>query len=214
MDRRAFLNTSPSLADGVVLSPDTACASATRPAPATHGSGVRNGNLATSVAAIEFVDAAGEVIQLSRRNDAAQIHGAVVGLGALGILTKVTLDLEPTFDMKQVVYLDLPMQELAHDFDAIMSSGYSVSLFTNWKDKNINEVWIKTRLDASGATERAAPEFFGARLATVDMHPVPEQSAENTTEQMNVPGTWFERLPHFRMGFTPSIGAELQAEYF
>src|SRR4029079_2882107 len=103
-------------------------------ATATHGSGVRNGNLATSVTAIEFVDAAGDVIQLSRRHDPGQFHGAVVGLGALGIVTTVTLDLEPTFDMKQVVYLDLPMQELAHDFEAIMSSGYSVSLFTNWKD--------------------------------------------------------------------------------
>src|SRR5205085_4650644 len=73
-------------------------------ATATHGSGVTNGNLATSVAAIEFVDAAGDVIQLSRRNDAEQFHGAVVGLGALGIVTRVTLDLEPTFDMQQVVY--------------------------------------------------------------------------------------------------------------
>src|SRR5204863_8709191 len=99
-------------------------------------------------------------------------------------------------------------------FDAIKSSAYNVSLFTNWKDKNINEMWIKSRLDASGATARATPEFFGARLATVNMHPVREQSAENSTEQMNVPGTWFERLPHFRMGFTPSIGAELQSEYF
>jgi alditol oxidase len=95
-----------------------------------------------------------------------------------------------------------------------MSSGHSVSLFTNWKDKNINEVWIKSRLDAIGATARAAPEFHGARLATRNMHPVAEQSPENTTEQMSVPGPWFERLPHFRMGFTPSTGAELQAEYF
>jgi xylitol oxidase len=181
---------------------------------ATHGSGVQNGNLATSVAAIEFVDAGGNVIHLSRVNDAAQFHGAVVGLGAVGIVTSVTLDLEPAFDMKQVVYLDMPMEELAHDFDAIMSSGYSVSLFTNWKDKNIDEVWIKSRVDASGAAARAAPEFHRARLATRNMHPAAEQSAENTTEQMGVPGPWFERLPHFRMGFTPSTGAELQSEYF
>jgi len=31
---------------------------------------------------------------------------------------------------------------------------------------------------------------------------------------MGVPGPWYERLPHFRMGFTPSSGKELQAEYF
>ena len=183
-------------------------------ATATHGSGVKNGNLATSVAAIEFVDAAGEVIQLSRRNDGEQFQGAVVGLGALGVVTKLTLDLEPTFDMKQVVYLDMPMRELARDFESIMSSGYSVSLFTNWKNKSINEVWVKTRVAAGGANTPARPEFHGARLATRNMHPVAEQSAEPCTPQMGVPGPWVERLPHFKMGFTPSTGAELQAEYF
>lgn len=183
-------------------------------ATATHGSGVKNGNLATSVAAIEFVDATGEVIQLSRRDDGEQFLGAVVGLGALGVVTKVTLELEPTFDVQQVVYLDMPMQELARDFDAIMSSGYSVSLFTNWKNKNINEVWVKARVAAGSATTAPASEFHGARAATRNMHPVAEQSAEPCTEQMGVPGPWCDRLPHFKMGFTPSTGAELQAEYF
>ena len=183
-------------------------------ATATHGSGVKNGNLATQVAAIEFVDAAGEVIHLSRHNDGEQFQGAVVGLGALGVVTKLTLDLLPTFDMKQVVYLDMPMQELARDFDSIMSSGYSVSLFTNWKNKSINEVWIKSRVDGASPTATVAPEFHGARAATRNMHPVAEQSAEPCTEQMGVPGPWYERLPHFKMGFTPSTGAELQAEYF
>jgi xylitol oxidase len=119
-------------------------------ATATHGWGVRNGNLATSVAAIEFVDAAGEVIQLSRRNDAWQFHGAVVGLGALGIVTRVTLDLEPTFDMKQVVYLDLPMQELAHDFDAIMSSGTASAFSPTGKTRT------STRCGSSAGSMRAA----------------------------------------------------------
>src|SRR5207237_10917965 len=104
---------------------------------------------------------------------------ARVGLGALGVETKLTLDRWRTFDMKQVVYLDRPMQELARDFDSIMSSGYSVSLFTNWKTKSINEVWIKSRVDGSTSTASAAPEFRGARLATRNMHPVAEQSAEN-----------------------------------
>jgi xylitol oxidase len=115
-------------------------------ATATHGSGVKNGNLATAVSAIEFVNAAGEVATLSIR-DGEAFYGAVVGLGALGVVTKLTLDLQPTFDMKQVVYRNLPMSELKNNFDALQAKGYSVSLFTDWKAKNINEVWIKSRVE-------------------------------------------------------------------
>jgi xylitol oxidase len=31
---------------------------------------------------------------------------------------------------------------------------------------------------------------------------------------MGIPGSWHERLPHFRMAFTPSHGEELQSEFF
>jgi alditol oxidase len=181
-------------------------------ATATHGSGVNNGNLATSVAAIEFVDASGEVVTRTREGG-DDFHGAVVGLGVLGIVTKITLDLLPTFNMQQVVYLNLPMSELKNNFQQIMSMGYSVSLFTNWKNKNINEVWIKYRL--GGAPIGSFPEeLHGAKLATKNVHPVEEQPAENCTDQMGAPGAWYDRLPHFKMGFTPSTGKELQAEYF
>jgi len=60
----------------------------------------------------------------------------------------------------------------------------------------------------------AAPELFGASLATKNMHPIEDQSAENCTEQMGVTGLWYERMPHFKMGFKPSAGKELQSEYF
>jgi len=180
-------------------------------ATATHGSGVRNGNLATGVSAIEFVNAAGDLVSLSKK-DGDSFYGAVVGLGALGLVTKVTLELQPTFNMQQVVYRNLPMVELEKNFMAIMSSGYSVSLFTDWRNRNINEVWIKSRIEEGSAPVEAPPEFYGAKLATQNMHPVEDQSAENCTEQMGVPGPWYERMPHFKMGFTPSTGKELQAE--
>lgn len=181
-------------------------------ATGTHGSGVKNGNLATGIAAIEFVNAAGEVVTLSK-NDGEKFQGAVVGLGAIGVVTKLTLNLQPAFHMKQFVYLNLPMGELEKNFNAIVSSGYSVSLFTDWKNKNINEVWVKSVAGADD-TSLTAPELFGAKPATKNMHPVENQSAENCTEQMGAPGPWYERLPHFKMGFKPSAGKELQAEYF
>jgi xylitol oxidase len=77
----------------------------------------------------------------------------------------------------------------------------------------VNEVWVKRRV-AVGETVTALQDFYGARPATTHVHPIVELSAENCTAQMGVAGPWYERLPHFRMGFTPSSGKELQSEYF
>jgi len=180
---------------------------------ATHGSGEKNGNLATAVSALEIVTAAGEVVKLSRQRDGEAFLGAVVGLGALGVITEVTLDIQPSFLMRQYVYENMPLAEMKDHFDTIQSSAYSVSLFTDWQNKRISEIWLKSRVE-DGHTFDAAPEFFGAKRATKNLHPIAELSAENCTEQMGVPGPWYERLPHFRMGFTPSAGKELQTEYF
>jgi len=182
-------------------------------ATATHGSGMSNGNLATPVSAIEFVTANGEIASLSRADSPESFYGAVVGLGALGIVTSITLDLLPKFQVRQNVYLDLPMEQLDTHFDEIMSAGYSVSLFTDWQTPNINQVWIK-RIARENEPFTADPKYFGATLATRNVHPIIEISAENCTEQMGVPGPWYDRLPHFKMGFTPSSGEELQAEFF
>ncbi|WP_460974684.1 D-arabinono-1,4-lactone oxidase [Spirosoma knui] len=181
-------------------------------ATATHGSGVKNGNLATAVSGMEIVTAAGDLVKLSRQKDGETFRAAVVNLGALGAVTRVTLDLQPTFKMRQYVYENLPLAQLKEHFEAIASSAYSVSLFTDWQKQRINEVWLKQLID--GKSQPAKPEFFGAKLAKKNLHPIAELSAEHCTEQMGVPGPWYERLPHFRMGFTPSSGKELQSEYF
>jgi len=182
-------------------------------ATATHGSGNKNGNLSTAVSAIEIVTADGEAVVLSRERDGERFPGAVVALGGLGVVTKVTLDVRPTFQVKQVVYENLPMAQLESHLEDIFSSGYSVSLFTDWQNHRVTQAWIKSRVE-QGTSSKLAPEFFGAKLATKKLHPLQGHAAENCTEQMGIPGPWFERLPHFRMNFTPSSGAELQSEYF
>ncbi len=187
-------------------------------ATGTHGSGVKNGNLSTAVAALELVTAGGDVLKLSREKDGETFRAAVVHLGGLGVVTKVTLDVQPTFQVRQDVYVNLPMAQVENHLEAILASGYSVSLFTDWQQRRVNEVWIKRRVDkdkpADAKLDRGTAEFYGAKPATQNLHPIAELSAVNCTEQMGVSGPWYDRLPHFRMGFTPSSGQELQSEYF
>jgi alditol oxidase len=180
---------------------------------ATHGSGIHNGNLSTAVAALEVVTADGDVVTLSREKDGEQFLGAVVALGAVGVLTSVTLNLLPTFKMAQTVYENLSFDHLKDHFDEIFGSGYSVSLFTDWQHHQATQVWIKRRL-APGDANQWPNEFFGAKAATRKLHPVAGHDAEAATEQQGIPGPWYERMPHFRMNFTPSSGRELQTEYF
>ncbi|MDQ4076458.1 MAG: FAD-binding protein [Chloroflexota bacterium] len=181
-------------------------------ATATHGSGDRHGNLATAVAAMEMVTADGTVVVLSREQDGELFQGAVVGLGGLGAVTKLTLDIVPAFDMRQDVYENLPLEQLEAHFDEILSSAYSVSLFTDWRSARFTQVWVKRRV-ADGATSEVEPELFGAMLATSPLHPIAGLGAEHCTAQMGIRGPWHERLPHFRMDYTPSSGEELQSEY-
>lgn len=178
---------------------------------ATHGSGIKNGNLSSAVTALEIVIADGSVVHLSKATGPEKLNAAAVGLGVLGIITKVTLQIQPTYNMRQRVFLKLPMAQLKTHFEEIMSAGYSVSLFTDWQSDSMNEVWIKSRMDEK---DHSQPEFYGAKAATKNLHPIIDHSAESCTDQMGVPGPWYERLPHFKMGFTPSSGKELQSEYF
>src|SRR6201996_6727785 len=178
---------------------------------ATHGSGVKNGNLSSAVTGLEIVIADGSIVHLTKK-DGEKFNAAVVGLGALGIITKVTLQIQSTYMVQQNVFTGLPVAQLKDNFEKIMSAGYSVSLFTDWQTDHINEVWVKSRIGTDKL--QTGPEFFGAKAATKNLHPIIALGAENCTEQMGVPGPWYERLPHFKMGFTPSSGKELQSEYF
>lgn len=176
-------------------------------ATATHGSGSGNGNLATAVSAIEFVVADGSVISF-RRGD-PDFDGAVVHLGALGVVTRVTLDLQPAFDITQTIYEGLTSRSLNDNLDAIMDSGYSVSVFTTWRGDSA-QIWVK---DTASRGAAVPATLHGASPATVKRHPIVEMDPVNATDQLSVPGLWSDRLPHFKMGFMPSNGDEIQSEF-
>jgi alditol oxidase len=182
-------------------------------ATATHGSGLANQNLAAAITALEIVTADGDIAEFRRGDDS--FPGTVVHLGALGVVTRLVLEVVPSFDVSQRVYEDLPLEVLDDHFADIMTSGYSVSLFTDWRAPRLTQVWIKQRLDGDPASPAPVAEapWFTARPAPAARNPVPGAPPGNCTEQLGVPGRWFERLPHFRPGFTPSAGDELQSEY-
>jgi alditol oxidase len=177
-------------------------------ATATHGSGNGSGNLATAVAGLEIVTSAGEVITASRGD--ADFDGLVVGLGAIGAVTRVTLDVEPAYQVRQRVFERLPWEVLYEHFDEISASGYSVSVFTRWRE-TADQAWVKSRV--TDAPEQVRADLFGAPAATVERHPILGLAPVNCTPQLGRPGWWSDRLPHFRLGFTPSVGNELQSEF-
>lgn len=181
-------------------------------ATATHGSGVGNRNLTSAVSSMTLIRADGETMTISRAKDPDTFNGAAVHLGALGVVTHVTLDLVLTYTMRQTVYENLQLSQLAQDFDAIIGGGYSVSLFTTWGG-DIDQVWLKEVITESSSVE-SETMYFGARAATHPLHPIRTVSPENCTTQLGIPGTWYERLPHFRYDSIPSVGDELQSEYF
>ncbi|MBK3637364.1 FAD-binding protein [Streptomyces sp. MBT97] len=172
-------------------------------ATGTHGSGVRNGSLASAVREVEIVTADGSTVVVGRGE--RRFGGAVTSLGALGVVTALTLDLEPGYLVEQHLFTELPLDRL--DFETVAAAAYSVSLFTDWAAPGFRQVWLKRR------TDQPLADFPWATPAVTALHPVPGMPAVNCTEQFGVPGPWHERLPHFRAEFTPSSGNELQSEY-
>lgn len=174
-------------------------------ATATHGSGSGNGNLASAVAALTFVDGRGELVTLRRGDE--DFDGAVVAFGSLGIVTVLELDIVPSFDVAQTVYLGVPYERVPEALDL----AYSVSVFTDWSPSPINQLWVKARVDAPA--DEASVRDLGATPALHKAHPIAGVDAAATTEQFGALGPWNERLPHFKLEFQPSAGEEIQSEF-
>ncbi|WP_394550864.1 D-arabinono-1,4-lactone oxidase [Agromyces sp. MMS24-JH15] len=197
-------------------------------ATGTHGSGDRIGSLASAVRSVEVLTAAGDLVTL-RRGD-ADFAGAVVSLGALGVVVALELDVEPTYEVAQTVFDGPSWDAILADLDAVTSLGTSVSIFTTWADPaRADQLWVKQRMSRAGTLADGAPPAgasshdvaavadvaagLGAVPADAKRHPIPGVEADACTDQLGAPGPWFDRLPHFKLEFTPSAGAELQSEY-
>ncbi|HSF97044.1 MAG TPA: FAD-binding protein [Ornithinibacter sp.] len=172
----------------------------------THGSGDHTGSLAASVRALEVVAPDGSPRRLTRAD--ADFAGSVVALGALGVVTRLELDVEPSFEVCQEVRTGLTWPVVESSFDEITGAAYSVSLFTRFGD-GVDQMWLKHR-----ATQAPPDDLFGTVAAERTSHMLRGGATQALTPQGGVPGPWLDRLPHFRLAFTPSNGEELQSEYF
>lgn len=182
-------------------------------ATGTHGSGDRTGSLASAVRGLTVLTADGEVRRLARGDQG--FDGAVVSLGALGVVLDLTLDVEPTYRVAQHVYEHPSWDAILAELEAVTGIGTSVSIFSSWQRTDAaDQFWVKQRQPDRRSAERAElVHRLGAVAAGRDRHPILSEPAEAATPQRGVPGAWFERLPHFRLEFTPSAGEEIQSEY-
>jgi xylitol oxidase len=176
-------------------------------ATGTHGSGDEHRVLGASVTAVQLVVSDGSLVDLQRDIDRDHFPGSVVTLGALGIVTQLTLEIEPTYQMSQQVRLGLPLQLLEDRLDDVFGAGYSVSAFTDWQSGEAN-VWVKRRAD------QLASSWTRGTPAQQRVHPVPGMSPDLCTEQLGIVGPWHERLTHFRPKTGLEAGNELQSEVF
>lgn len=189
-------------------------------ATATHGSGNANQSLASAVVAMTMVDGRGELVEVTEDDPA--FAGLVVHLGALGVVTDLTLRIEPSFLVRQDVYQNLPWPQLDDSFEAILGAGYSVSVITDFARDDVDLLWVKTRIDPGtdsasgqemGARSSMPPTLFGATAATEKLHMTRGNDPRFCTPQLGEVGPWSERLAHFLLEFTPSSGAEIQSEF-
>ena len=176
-------------------------------ATATHGSGIKNRNLASQVSAFEYIDSSGNIHHVEENH--RDFNALLIGLGVAGIVTYYWLKLEPSFKVRQIIYENLSENELENSFNQIMSTAYSVSFFTKWDQTQRGNLWCKFR-----ETESIPEKIAMATKATRKLHPIPEVDPEAATEQFGEPGLWLERLAHFKLDFTPSVGEEIQSEFF
>ena len=173
----------------------------------THGSGVANRGLASAVTAVEIVTADGDLVTVDAGDPG--FLGSVVSLGTLGVLSSLTLQLVPAFELAQTVYDGVGFEAVVDELDDVLAAAYSVSVFTDWRRGGRSQIWAK-----HAAGELLPDPWCGGRPSTQTQHPLLGADPAASTEQLGAPGPWYARLPHFRLDFTPSIGDELQSEFF
>ena len=188
----------------------------------THGGGIGTQAVAAWVVGMRLVDPNGD-IQVLTREDTEDFEHYLHSFGALGIITEMTMTVEPDYAVAKCIYEGLSWEFLRDQatYNEIVKSHDFVSFFTDWKAPRMTSVWLGKRVamdDADapefGASAEAvcAPTFHGATLVE-RIHPVPGRDSDPCVSSGI--GTWRDKIYHFLPGKPPSSGGdEIQTEFF
>ncbi len=175
-------------------------------ATGSHGSGIKNGALHTAIKSVNLMGPDGTIRTLTRGVD-SEFYASVVALGLPGIATSFEVDIQPTFEIFQTVYGNMPVKTFGENIVEVLSGAYNVSYFTTWGGEKVGDVWFKSKTPTPDS-------YFGTPARSEKAHPIFGVDPTASTEQLGVPGPWHLRLPHFRIDANPSAGNELQSEFF
>lgn len=157
-------------------------------ATGTHGTGLRVGAIDQQVVGMTLVTAGGEVLPV----DGDLLLAARVGLGALGIVSTLTLQCVPAFDLA-VSTECLPFEAALDGLDALVAADHSRLWWFPHTDAV--QVWRATRLPAGGSAGGLA-------------RPPRERTSSSTVHELGLWATSF--LP----ALTPALNRRLQRLYY
>jgi L-gulonolactone oxidase len=95
---------------------------------ATHGTGAELGNISTTIVGVELVTGDGSIVRADEHTEPELLRVARVGLGALGVVTEVTLRCVPAFNLHAVETIE-PLSDVLADFGSVMRSTDHVEFY-------------------------------------------------------------------------------------
>ncbi len=128
----------------------------------THGTGARHQGLAAQIRGLEMVLADGSVLSCSAHEHADVFHHARVGLGALGVLTAVTLQAVPAFRL-HARESAMPLAEVLDGFDDLAAHHDHVEFYW-FPHTEIAATKRNDRTDADGPRRGPVTEWVGDEL--------------------------------------------------
>jgi L-gulonolactone oxidase len=148
-------------------------------ATATHGTGKDVGGLATQVVGLRVITGDGEIIECSLDREPELFQAARVGIGAAGLISAVTLEVESAFNLRAQEIL-MPIGDLLDEMDGYLEDNEHFEFF--WFPGSDNALTKRN----NRTTDAAEPQPRWREFVTDEI--VGHRYMANATRLLNVPG--------------------------